>query len=287
MLSATAWVAAPVLAKPVTEPVGQRVDRTPDEMQGVGIDEHPGAQVPLDLKFIDENGQPVQLKQYFANGKRPVILQLGYYDCPMLCSLVSQGAVESLKALKLEAGSDYDYLFVSINPDEKPSLAFMKKTSYIKEFNRPLDASGWHFLTGREEQIKELAASVGWKYKWLENQHQFSHPAAVILLSPDGKVTRYLYGVKFPGNTLRLSLVEASHGKIGSTLDQIILTCAHFDPSSGKYTWAAIGLMRIAAGITILVLGLFLYRTYRRARRGEPTNDIKDSDAHDAPGAPA
>jgi protein SCO1/2 len=287
-LLACALLAGPMAsclpAKPVTEPVGQRKDRVPDEVKGIGIDEHAGSMVPLDLTFVDETGNPVQLKKYFT-GKRPIILQLGYFQCPMLCGLISQGAVQSLKDLDLKAGSDYDYIFVSINPDETSRLAYLKKKSYIKEYDRPLDANGWHFLTGKQGQITQLADAIGFKYKWVESQHQYSHPAALILLAPDGKISRYLYGVKFPEQTLRLSLVEASQGKIGTTADRILLTCLHFDASTGKYTYAAMNLMRLAGIVTVLTLLLIFWRAYRR-QRGLRNPDVPLLPPHGAPGHP-
>lgn len=288
MLLAVALAAGPLVsrapAKPVTEPIGQNKGRVPDEVKGVGIDEHTGSTVDLNLTFLDENGKPVQLKDFFT-GKRPVILQLGYFECPMLCGLISQGAVESLKGLKLNAATDYDYIFVSINPDETPRMAYIKKAKFIKDFGRPVDASGWHFLTGRQGQITQLAQSIGWHYKWIESEKQFSHPAAIVLLSPEGLISRYLYGVKFPEQTLRLSLVEASEGKIGSTTDHFLLTCLHFDPSTGKYTWAAVGLMRIAGALTLLVLVVVLLRAYlRRDKRGPDAPGFPALPAHGAPG---
>lgn len=268
-----AWC-APAMAKPVLTPVGDRTDPTPPELQGVGVDEHLNAKLPLNLPFVDETGRPVQLKDYFK-GKRPVILQLGYLQCPMLCGMVSQGTIAALKDLKLDMGKDYQFLFVSIDPNETPQLSYLKKQSYIKEYGKRGDADGWHFLTGTDDNIHDLAKAIGWKYKWVNTASEFAHPAVIMICTPDGRISRYLYGVKFPEQTLRLSLVEASDGKIGSTLDHILLTCCVFDPSTGKYTWAAMGLMRIAATITVLVLLAVMLRHWgrnRSARRSAGTD---------------
>ncbi len=259
-----AWC-APGRAAPVTEPIGERTDPLPAQVKGVGVDEHLNKELPLNLTFVDENAKVVQLRDFFK-GDRPVILQLGYLDCPMLCGLVSQGTIASLKSLKLDAGKDYQFLFVSISPTETPQLSYLKKKNYIKEYGRNGDPSGWHFLTGNQGQIEELAEAIGWRYKWVDSSSQYAHPAVIMICTPDGRISRYLYGVKFPEQTLRLSLVDAGNGKIGSTLDRVLLTCLHFDPSTGKYTWAAMGLMRIAATLTLLVLLVVLIRQWRKKK---------------------
>jgi protein SCO1/2 len=257
---------APAWADPVTGPVGNRTDRTPEELKGVGVDEHLNTTLPLDLQFVDENARPVRLKEYFK-GNRPVIVQMGYLECPRLCGLVSQGLIESLKKLKLEMGKDYEFVFVSINPDETPQLSYLKKKSYIQEYGPRGDASGWHFLTGKAGAIEDLTKAVGWRYKWVNTASQFSHPAVIMICTPDGRLSRYLYGVKFPEQTLRLSLVDASDGKIGTAMDQILLFCCAFDPSTGKYTWAAYGLLRIAGIATMLAIAAAWWRQWRKGRK--------------------
>ncbi len=238
----------------------------PDELKHVAIDEHLGSTIPLDLAFRDEHDQPVKLQTYFG-GKKPVVLQLGYYRCPMLCDVISHGLLDSLKEIKLESGKDFETIFVSIDPHETPALASLKKQSYLDEYGRGESVAGWHFLTGNEEQIGQLAKAVGFNYKWIQNAGQFSHPAAIFVLTPDGHLSRYLYGVKFDPKTLRLSMVEASDEKIGSAMDQIFLTCFQYDGHQGKYAFAALGLMRAGGILTIIAVVTGIYRMLRREQR--------------------
>lgn len=246
-------------------------EAAPDELKGIGVDEHLGAKIPLDLTFEDDHGQTVHLGDYFT-GKKPVILQLGYFNCPMLCSLISQGTVDSLRKLTLDAGKDFQIVFVSIDPNEKSKLGADKKETYVQDYHRQGSADGFHFLVGHQDQIKKLADAVGFKYKWVESVHQFSHPAVLMIVTPEGKLSRYLYGVRFDNQTMRLSLVEASDGKIGSTVDQILLTCFHYDGKQGKYAMTAISMMRVGGILTMLVLGTVLVRAFRHDRHpaGEP-----------------
>jgi protein SCO1/2 len=242
-------------------------------LTGIGIDEKGGATLPLDAVFRDEKDKVVTLNDYFHHD-RPVILQLSYFGCPMLCGLVSNGMVDSLNDLKLEMGKDYDVINVSFDPSETPALANLKKQSFLAAYNRPSGAAAWHFLTGTQASIDRLTQAVGFQYKWVEANHQFSHPAALILLSPDGKVTRYLYGVKYDPKTLRLSLVEASNGKVGTTVDRVLLTCFHYDAYAGKYNVVAMNVMRLGGITTVLVLtcviSTWLIKERRaRAREGE------------------
>ena len=223
--------------------------------------EHTGVSLPLDLAFTDETGKPVRLGEYFT-GKRPVVLQLGYYQCPMLCSLVSKGTAEAFKAVSLAPGKDYDLVFVSIDPNETPALAAAKKQAYLKETG--LSGAGWHFLTGKQESIAPLAKEVGFNYRWIASAGQFSHPAAIMICMPDGRVSRYLYGVRFDPQTVRLSLVEASAGKIGSTFDQLYLTCFQYDGHQGKYAMAALGVMRTGGVLMMIVVATVLLRLLRK-----------------------
>jgi protein SCO1/2 len=266
---------------PSTQPA-QFKEYTPPALQDIGVDEKGGSTIPLDLTFVDETGKAVKLGSYFHKG-RPVILQLSYFGCPMLCTLVSQGMVDSLNDLTLTMGKDYEAINVSFDPKEGPDLATMKKRSFVQAYNRPAGAESWHFLTGKPDAIKKLTSAVGFRYKWLEDSHQFSHPAVLMVLSPEGKISRYLYGVKYDPRTLRLAMVEASHGKVGTTLDRIILTCCAFDPSTGKYTTTIMGLTRIVCALLVVVLGIgFLglrriertIRLAREARDGQGRADL-------------
>jgi protein SCO1/2 len=250
-----------------TGPGGSRTDYVPDSLKSVTVAEHPGATLPLDATFADEAGKSVTLREYFAGSRKPVLLQLGYIECPMLCGLVSRGLVDSLKDVKLNAGPDYDVLFVSIDPKEKPALAAQKKAAFLKEYGRDGATDGWHFLTGSKDQIDRLAQSVGYEYKWVELAQQYSHPAVVVLATPDGHVSRYLYGVKFDPSTVRLSLVEASGNKIGSTADQFILTCFQYDGQQGRYAWRAIYFMKAGGLLTILAVGFVVFRFARAGNR--------------------
>lgn len=265
VLTFAAITAATPLARAQTFGADGNVGSVAAITKDITVDEHTGARLPLDLTFTDENGQTVQLGQYFK-GNKPVVLQLGYYGCPMLCNLISKGIAQSLKEVKLTTGTDYDVVFVSIDPSEGPKIAFDKKRFFLQEYGRE-GGSGWHLLTGKEPQIKQLAGAVGFNYRWIDSAGQFAHPAVIMVIMPDGKVSRYLYGVRFNPQTLRLSLVEASNGKIGSAVDQLYLTCFQYDGRQGKYALAAIGLMRGGGVLTMLIVGLVLFRMFRKEAR--------------------
>jgi len=236
-----------------------------DDLKGVGLIEHRGAQLPLDVTFEDDSGQTFPLGHFFNHG-RPVVLQLGYFSCPMLCGLVSQGMVNALKPIDLRGGKDYDVIFLSIDPGETSSLSFKKKESFIKAMGRPDEAAAWHLLTGKESHIRQVTDAAGFMYKWIEREHQFAHPSGLIILSPDGRISRYLGGVDYDPKTVRYSLIEASQGKVGTLSDTIWLTCFHYDASTGKYTLAATNLVRAGGALTVLVLGFTIYRFLRRER---------------------
>lgn len=238
----------------------------PDELEGVGITEHLKAQVPLDLKFKDERGNIVRLRDYFKKD-RPVILTLNYYMCPMLCTLQLNGLIEGLKNMDWVPGDQFEIVTVSINPAETPSLAQLKKQNYLKEYGRPAAAQGWHFLTGQQEDIKKLADTVGFGYRFDEQTMQYAHAAALFILTPEGKISRYLYGILYDAQTLRLSLVEASEGKVGSTFDYVLLTCFHYSATEGRYALAAVGLMRIGGALTVIILGIVLLSFWLRDAR--------------------
>jgi len=255
----------------------------PNEAKTVTVVEHLNTKIPLDLNFIDDAGNPVQLKQYFT-GKKPVVLQMGYFGCPMLCSLVSQGLVTSLKDVSLNAGGDFEIVYVSIDPTEGPGMAHTKKQAYLESYGHGgSSASGWHLLTGKKDQIDALAQAVGFQYKWIDSAQQFSHPAALIVLTPDGRVSRYLYGVKFDPQTVRLSLVEASDGKTGSSFDRFILTCFQYDGTQGRYSLAAIKLMKFGGVFTIfavagMVFWMSKWKDGKLNRYTAPREDDQTSD---------
>jgi protein SCO1/2 len=264
---------------PLDQQGGASANGTPAEYKDVGLDEHRGSQIPLNATFTDELGKTVTLGDYFKTGK-PVIMQLGYFGCPMLCDLVSKGTLDSLKNLDLKLGDDYSIVFVSIDPHETWHDGNLKKQGYVKQFAQPGAAGGWHFLVGSAENVKAISEAVGFRYKWIPVAQQFSHPAAIMLMTADGRISRYLYGVQFPEKTLRLSLVEASENKIGTAMDQFLLVCFHYDVHAGKYTLAAMNLMRIGGAVTVLLLACtlvpFYRREVRRARTGG-TNENNES----------
>ncbi len=243
-----------------------RAEPLPKELEGVGLVQRVGAQVPLDLTFTDEQGTRVRLGEFFKTG-RPVILDLGYYSCPMLCTLVLNGAVAALRPLPFEPGRDYDLVMVSIDPLETPELARAKKQNYVADYGRPAAAGGWHFLVGQEPNIKRLADAVGFSYRYDPEQRQYAHTAALIILTPEGKVSRYFSGIQFEPRDLRLALAEASDGKIGSALDQVLLFCFHYDAVTGKYTLAATRLVQAGGAATVLILGATLTTWWLRERR--------------------
>ncbi len=251
--------------QPITipEPASQPVE----ELAGVGIEEKLGDRLPLELEFLDEDGRRVRLGDYFR-GERPVLLTTVYYGCPMLCGLILNGQMEAMKALDWTPGQAYEVVTVSFDPRETPALARLKKQNYLKAMERPEAAAGWHFLTGPAESIIRLTDAIGFRYRWVEREKQFAHAAAIVICTPDGRVSRYLYGVQFNPRTLRLSLVEASEGKIGSTVDHVLLYCLKYDPRAGRYSIVADRFMTAGAALTVAAMAVWLVpRWVRDARR--------------------
>ena len=234
-------------------PVMQNPAGDPAVLKQIGLDQKLNAQVPLDLTFRDEKGNPVVLRQFF--GKRPVILTLVYYQCPMLCTLVLNGVLNSAKRISLEMGKDYEVVTVSIDPTEKPILAEAKHTMYSGLYGRPGAVAGWHFLTGEEADIEKLAASVGFRYAYDKASEQFAHPSGIMVLTPEGRVSRYFYGIEYSPRDVRLALVEASGEKIGTPVDEILLACFHYDPTTGKYGLVISRVIRLAGIATVLAIG--------------------------------
>jgi protein SCO1/2 len=231
----------------------------------VGFDQRLGEQIPLELRFTDETGESVTLDRYF--GQRPVVLALVYYDCPMLCSMVLNGMITSLRALKFAAGSEFEVVVVSFDPGETAEQARTAKQTYLERYDRPGTEDGWHFLTGHEQAIQALTRSVGFRYVYLPEEDQFAHAAGILALTPEGRVARYFYGVEYAPRDVRLGLIEAADSEIGSMVDQVLLYCFHYDPTTGRYSVVAMNILRLAAGVTIVFLGLFLLRQWRRERR--------------------
>jgi protein SCO1/2 len=244
----------------------QLADRVPAALEEVGIEEHLDAKLPLDLEFVDDNGATIRLGDYF-DGERPVILTLNYYRCPMLCGLQLNGVVDGLEQMDWTPGVEFEMVTVSIDPLETPELAKAKKQNYLKRYQRPAAARGWHFLTGKQPAIDRLTETVGFGYTYDPESGQYAHAAAIIVSTPDGRVARYLYGIEYPPRKLKLGLMEASEGRIGGPLDQLIMYCYHYDPSSRRYAPVAMNIMRVGGGVTVLVLGLSLGTFWLRELR--------------------
>jgi protein SCO1/2 len=233
----------------------------PPYLQNVGIEQHLDGQVPPDLAFVDDTGRPVKLGEFF--GKKPLILNLVYYNCTILCGEVLAGLTGAMKLMKFDVGNEFDVVTVSFNPQETPAIAAAKKQDYLKRYGRPGAASGWHFLTGPAESINALTNAVGFQYQYDPKLNQFAHATAIMVLTPQGRISRYFYGVDFPPKDLRMGLVEASQGKIGNAVDQVLLYCYHYDPATGKYGAIVSNMLRLGAGFTILMLGLLLFILFR------------------------
>jgi protein SCO1 len=248
------------VAAQFTDP-NQGIGVRPELLKQVGVDQKLNDEIPLNLAFRDEHGRPVELAQFF--GSKPVILTLVYYNCPMLCTQVLNGLDRSLEVLPLEIGKDFNVVTVSIDPTDRPVVAEAKQAMYAGMYRRPGAQYGWHFLTGDEPQIKQLADSVGFRYAYDPDSKQYAHASAIMLLTPAGKISRYFYGVSYPERDLRLGLVEASQGKIGSPVDAVLLFCYHYDPHTGKYGLLISRVLQLGGILTVLVGGIFLIFLFR------------------------
>jgi protein SCO1 len=244
---------------------GESSTKLPKALEGVKIEQRLNQTVPLDIDFVDEQGKPVQLKDYF--GKKPVVLALVYYECPMLCTLELNGLLRALRAMPLNLGEDFEIVTVSFDPGETPQLATTKKAEYTKQYGRPGVDAAWHFLTGKQASIERLTKAVGFEYKYDPKTDLFSHASAIMVLTPEGRLSKYFYGIEYSARDLRLGLVEASAGKIGSPVDEILLYCFHYDPSTGKYGVVIMNVLRLAGVATVLILGGFILLMLRRDKR--------------------
>jgi protein SCO1/2 len=263
LLSLTALVAALGLfpgASQAQEGVANPLDK-------MGFDQRLDQTVPLDLSFVDDQGTAVRLGDYFSSG-RPVILTMGYYECPTLCSVVRSGLAQSLSAISLDVGRDFAVVSVSIDPDETPMVAQSTKTLVTQRYARPGTEPGWHFLTGDQEAISQLAAAIGFRYYYDEKIAQYGHPSGIVMLTERGKIARYFYGIDYPATDLRLGLVETSEGKIGNPIDQFMLFCYQYDPVTARYTGLVMNMIR-AGGIAIVLTvggGLLIARQLGRRK---------------------
>ena len=236
---------------------GQVAEFQPQQLEKIDVDEHLGEFVPMDLVFTKDNGEQFQLGEFFNRGK-PVIIVLAYYNCPMLCSLILNGMTEVARELDFIPGEDYTILTISIEPKETAELAAAKKKSYIEALGIPGAESGWFFCVGDSSQSKALADALGFKYYWDEEQDLWAHPAVLNILTEKGKISRYLYGLEYKPQNLRLALLEASEGKIGNSIDRIILYCYHYDPNSDGYVVFAQNVMKLGGVATVIILMIFL-----------------------------
>lgn len=258
-------------AAPKLQPGEAVPNQKPAILDQVGLDQRLNQQVPLDLAFVDDHGQPVQLQQYF--GAKPVILMLVYYKCPMLCNQVMSGFTGAMNGIvRFNIGREFNVVTVSIDPRETAQDAAAAKASYLKRYRRPGAEAGWHFLTGRKDQIDALAQAVGFRYAWDPQIQQYAHASGIMLLTPDGRLAQYYYGIEYAPRDIQLGLIEASKGKIGNVVDQVLLYCYHYDPRQGKYGAAIFNVLRLSALATVLALGGFMLMMFRRdslaARKG-------------------
>ena len=249
---------------------GMPAQSLPKPLREIGFDQNLGQSLPLDAKFVDETGQPVTLGDYF--GKKPVVLAFVYYECPMLCTQVLNSLISTMTVLSLEPGKDFEIVTISIDSREKPSLAATKKANYLQRFKRPGAETGWHFLTGQESEIQRATRAAGFRYVWDDNLKQFAHPTGVMVVTPQGQMARYLFGVEYGPRDLRLALVEASEGKVGSPVDQVLLYCYHYDPETGKYGFVIMRVVRLAGAATVLLLGAFIVVMIRSDKRRGPAD---------------
>src|SRR5271157_4824549 len=265
LLAASAW--AQINSGIMSPPASTR----PPLLQNVGIEQHLDAQVPPDLTFRDETGKAVKLGDYF--GRKPLILNLVYYNCTMLCGEALAGLASAMRLVKLDVGNEFDVVTVSFDPRETPDMAAAKKADYVKRYGRANAAAGWHFLTGPPDSINALTKTVGFQYQYDAKSNQYAHATAIMVLTPDGRISRYFYGVDFPPKDLRMGLVEASQGKIGNPIDQVLLYCYHYDPATGKYGAVVSNILKLGAGITIVLLGGLLLILFRLERAAPPRRD--------------
>jgi protein SCO1/2 len=263
-------VSCPLRAQAVPSNVGPSSATMPPALQNVGFEPPLNGQMPRDLHFRDETGRDVQLREFF--GQKPVVLAFVYYSCPMLCDQVQMGVVGALRMLSFNPGRDYEVVFVSFDPRDTPEQAAEKKKAAVARFHRPETISGWHFLTGSEESIESATRAANFRFRYDAKSKLFAHASGVMILTADGRISRYFYGVEYPGRDMRLGLVDASAGKIGSPIDHVLLFCYHYDPSSATYSASILRIIRLGGILTVLSIigGIWIFR--RREARAAHTN---------------
>jgi protein SCO1/2 len=254
---------APAAAGFKREP-GMTASTIPAPLREIGFDQNLDQELPLDVTFRNEAGATVRLGDYF--GKRPVVLVFAYFDCPMLCTQVINGLASALDVLSLKPGKDFEIVTISFNPKDTPASASAKKANYIARYKQPGAAAAWHFLTGDQPSIDRVTEAAGFRYVWDKETQQFAHPTGVIVLTPDGKLARYLFGIEYGPRDLRMAIVDASAGQVGNPVDSLLLYCYHYDPMTGRYGVAIMRTMRIAGAATVLLLGTFIFVMVRREK---------------------
>jgi protein SCO1/2 len=253
----------------------------PEQLDGVGVSERLDEPLPLATPFLNSRGDEVALGEFFS-ADRPVILSLTYTSCPMLCHLQLEGLVQSLRNVSLNPGEDFEIVNISIDPQESPRRARETRQKHLRGYGRPGIDDGWHFLVGKEASIREVADAVGFQYRWIPERNEYAHAAAIMICTPDGRVSRYLYGVRFPDSTLRLSLIEASKGRIGSSFDQLLLFCFHYDAATGKYSPMAFRIVQVGGCLTLAALLIGLVPYWLRSRRGSASVEAPERQEDDS-----
>jgi len=271
VLAALIFTAAPLAAQMTGTPVagyrqepGAVASSVPAALREIGFDQHLDQRLPLDTPFTDEQGRAVHLGDYF--GRKPVVLAFVYYTCPMLCTQVLNAMTSTLGVLSLDAGKDFEVVLVGFDPRETPEQASAKKAEELQRYKRPGAEAGWHFLTGAETSIKTVAGAAGFRYVWDEQTKQFAHPTGIIIVTPDGRPARYLFGIEYGPRDVRFALLEASAGKIGSIADALLLYCYHYDPMTGRYGVYIMRTLRIAGVATVLLIAAFIMVMVRREK---------------------
>jgi protein SCO1 len=273
------FVAIAILVGICSAPVCAQQTTAPAILSKVGITQNLGAQIPPDIAFLDETGKIVRIGDFF--GGKPIILSLVYFDCPALCTEVLNGELRTMKAISLDLGKDFDAVTVSFEPKDTPTLAKAKRDVYAGQYGRAGAAEHWHFLTGEQSSIDALTKAVGFQYAYDASIHQYAHAAAILILTPGGRIDRYFYGVQYPARDVRLGLVEASAGKIGTLTDQALLYCYQYDPTTGKYGLVVMNVLRAAGGLTVLLLGGFMLVMFLRERkRSSDVSTAADAKVH-------
>ena len=259
---------SPLYSPKTYDPTQSAGTGLPDALQEIGITQKLGEQLPLDTEVTNEDGRKIKLESLFTSG-RPAVLALVYYDCPMLCNEVLNGLTGSLKGIALDAGKDFDVIAVSFDAreNEKPGLAKNKKAAYLERYGRAGSEKGWHFLTASQSSIEAITKAAGFNYRWDEKSNQFAHAGGVMVVTPQGKMSRYFYGIDYSPRDLKLGLIESADNKVGSVTDQMLLYCYHYDPSTGKYGLAILSVIRIGAMLTLLGMGAMGFVFWRRGRK--------------------